>query len=176
MRGNIRGLLAVALMCVCGVARPSIIYNVDIAGQGETITGTITTDGMIGGLVASDITAWSLTASGPMGLSIDSLLVGAAVSCAPSGCGLTASLSDLTYNFANSALALYFRALDDGSISLFFTAFQVAVGNGGGPNFVVGTGPIVATASASVPEPATVTLLCLALAGLGFARKRSWGR
>jgi PEP-CTERM motif len=177
MRGNILVLLAVALTCVCGVAKSTpIVYNVDIAGQGETVTSTITTDGVIGGLVAADITAWSLTASGPIGLSINSSLVGAGVSCAPSGCGLTASLSDLIYNFADSSLALYFRVPDDGSISLFFSAFQVAVGNGGGPNFVVGTGPIIATASGSVPEPGTFALLGLALVGFGFARKRFPGR
>ena len=50
MRRNIAGVLTVALMCVCGVARPSIVYDVNITDGIETISGTITTDGTTGTL------------------------------------------------------------------------------------------------------------------------------
>jgi hypothetical protein len=50
MRPNLFGSLAFALMCVCGLARSSIVYNVNITDGTETISGTITTDGTIGAL------------------------------------------------------------------------------------------------------------------------------
>jgi hypothetical protein len=67
MRVIIVGLVTVALMCVCGVARPSIIYNVNFAIGADTVSGTITTNGTLSPLIeASDIIAWDLTAIGPV--------------------------------------------------------------------------------------------------------------
>jgi hypothetical protein len=40
MRGNIVGLLAAALMGVCGVASANIVYNVLISDGVETVMGT----------------------------------------------------------------------------------------------------------------------------------------
>lgn len=44
MRGNIVGLLAAALMAVCGVATADVVYNVDNADGFGTATWTITAD------------------------------------------------------------------------------------------------------------------------------------
>ena len=56
--------LAVAFMGVCGEARASIIYDVNLSNGTEAVNGTITTDGNTGTLLPADITAWNLTASG----------------------------------------------------------------------------------------------------------------
>jgi hypothetical protein len=45
MPGNMVGLLAAVLMCVCGIARADIVYDINISDAVETVTGTITTDG-----------------------------------------------------------------------------------------------------------------------------------
>src|SRR5438046_8443851 len=90
MRANIVGLLAVALVCVCGVARSNIVYDVNISNGTETISGTITTDGNTGPLVPGDIIAWNLMAVGP-----DQVPPGG-VSCGL-GCGISATLSDLEF-------------------------------------------------------------------------------
>ena len=64
MRGNISRLLAMVLICVCGVASANIIYNVNLSGGGETLKGTITTDGDTGvPLTPADFISWSLLAA-----------------------------------------------------------------------------------------------------------------
>lgn len=93
MRENIVGLLAAALMAVCGVASANIIYNVDISGAGETITGTITTDGASGLLMAADFVSWSLAVTGPGSFIDNSLEIPnypQTAVCAVAGCGVTA--------------------------------------------------------------------------------------
>ena len=58
-------LAAAALLAVCGASAlqaGAVVYNiVNYPGleNGWTVSGTITTDGTIGTLSASDITAWS---------------------------------------------------------------------------------------------------------------------
>jgi hypothetical protein len=66
MRKYIVGLLAVAFLGISGVANAlPIVYRVDISDATESVAGTITTNGMSGPLGAGDITAWSLSATGP---------------------------------------------------------------------------------------------------------------
>jgi hypothetical protein len=86
MRGNKMGLLAVAFMCVCGVARSApIVYAVDINIKGLVVTGTITTDGTIGVLAPGNFLSWQFAVNGT--LTLDSSIPGSAVYCAPAGCG-----------------------------------------------------------------------------------------
>src|ERR1700720_4677145 len=100
MRKNIVGLLAVVLIGLCGVAAATpIVYGVNISDGTETVTGTITTDGNLGTLVAADITAWSFTAIGPVTFSINSTLLGALIRCGAS-CGLMATPTSLLYDFS----------------------------------------------------------------------------
>jgi hypothetical protein len=187
MRRNIVGLLAVALMCVCGVAAATpIVYNVYISDGTETVSGTITTDGTIGVLAAGDITAWHLAAVGPQTFGP---ATGAGVECLPDflgGCGLGAtsstlfSIGDPFCTFPPCLPLGQVSFLGPGGTSIGFSVLGIdVVGieagtcgpgcNGGYP--LQGLGPIGAT-----PEPGTFSLLGLALAGLGFARKRSRGR
>ena len=180
MRQNIVALLALALICVCGVAKSSIVYNVDVTDGSETVFGTITTDGVIGTLVGSDITAWDLTATGPVLYGPHTSSTGVGVMCF-SGmlqCGVTASLSELNFTDLSGTAALSFDYFDSlgGYYLTFFAPNPFIVIN---DYFVDGrfnealvnsrTG-LIGTA---VPEPGTFTLLGLAFAGLGFARKRS---
>jgi hypothetical protein len=83
MRGNIVGLLAAALMGVCGVASANIIYNVDVTDGLETATGPITTDGHS----AADIVSGSLAGTGSV--SITDIGPPAAPFCNALGCGLS---------------------------------------------------------------------------------------
>ena len=181
MRGNILGLLAVALMCVCGVASANIVYNVNISGAGETVTGTFTTDGTIGPIAYADIVAWDLVASGSIAaFTIASDQVGSTQVCFAS-CGLTATANTLAYDFS----AIEFPPFPAGTLLQLqgtntIDTIQFAQGQ---LNFFIDSGVFVGaipfseeTTIARAPEPATVTLLGLALAGLGFARKRSRGR
>ena len=102
IRGYIVGLLAVALLCPFGmsIAKP-IVYNVHISDSTETVSGTITTDGTIGELFASDIASWNFTVVGPVSFSIASSEVGSGLYCGgfstndPSNCGIVASASEL---------------------------------------------------------------------------------
>ena len=109
MRLNAAGLLTAALICVCGVASANIIYNVNITDGTETVSGTITTDGSTGTLAPADITAWDLTATGPVAFSINSAPPGA-LFCVPGDCGLQATLSSLTYDFSDPLAGLVFSS------------------------------------------------------------------
>jgi hypothetical protein len=60
---NVKLLWLVACMAFAGASqtRAATIYNIDITQGTDTVTGTITTDGTIGGLSASNIQTWNLT-------------------------------------------------------------------------------------------------------------------
>jgi hypothetical protein len=174
MRGNIVGLLAAALMGVCGVARPSIVYTVNISDGIEMVSGTITTDGLIGTLNASDITAWDLTAAGPVAFAENSSIPGAFLLCS-FGCGLTATATTLAYDFSSQIAGTgFFDCAGNCQIQLDTGAVDVFKASAG--HFISESGNTVIARAAAAPEPGTFTLLGLGLAGLGFARKRSRGR
>jgi hypothetical protein len=183
MRGYIAGLLAVALMCVCGVARSApIVYNVDFppGAVPVVVTGTITTDGAPGPLVAADITAFTLSAAGIVNFTLDSAAIGTGFSC-PLGfsCGLTATATTLEFISAFHTAAQFFDAAGVG-FTIFGETNDVAIFFNVNDKLThdefTSTPLEIGTVSASVPEPGTITLLGLAVGGLGFARKRSRGR
>jgi hypothetical protein len=178
MRGNIVGLLAAALMGVCGVASANIIYNVDISGGGETVTGTITTNGTLGVLTDANIVAWNLTATGQVDLSVVSPGNEACESSAFGGCGVTAEpdgiLSDT--GVVGAFLAFYGGDFFDSPAIVFFPSGvdvfpvtgQAAIISEHVP-YAIGTAP-------SVPEPPTAILLAIGLVGLASVYMRARGR
>jgi PEP-CTERM motif len=183
MHKNIVGLLAVALIWVCGVAAATpIVYNVNITDGTETVSGTITTDGMIGTLVAGDVTNWALSATGPVALSINSTLPGAIVDCdSMPSCGLVATADGgLEYDFSNpTALIEFFIIPGPPGVVIHaggVTIYLLAIPGNPPPYDISIPGGLRQIGTASVAEPGTLTLLGLALAGLGFARKRFRGR
>jgi hypothetical protein len=178
MRKNIVGLLAVALLWGCGIAAATpIVYNVNLSDGIETVTGTITTDGHTGALLAGDITAWTFSASGPLNFLVSSTLFGALVDCGPS-CGLSATASSLTYDFSSAtAHSLLATVIADDVTGIIFGPGVVSVCFHCPmlPNHFMpfqGLQTIGRAIHVDVPEPATITLLGLALAGLGFSRRR----
>jgi hypothetical protein len=172
MRGNIVGLLAAALMAVCGVASANIIYNVDISGGGEEVKGTITTDGASGPLVAADFVSWSLTASGGINFVDGGPPPGA--NCGGLGCGVAVVGGEIAYTGGVSTFVAFG---DIAGTSIDFGDASVDV-HGLGPGDVVHIQMFspYAIGSASVPEPPTAILLGIGLACLGLAYKRAPGR
>lgn len=90
LRGSLlNSLLFTALMVMSYTACASLVYSFSIASEGETIVGSITTDGTTGDYLSSqNISAWNLQASGPVNVTIASSNFGSAIECPPEGCGL----------------------------------------------------------------------------------------
>src|SRR5437763_11801911 len=95
-------LLAVFVAVTPLHAAASMIYSVNlvttavVAGETETFTGTIITDGMLGALSASDFVDWAITGSGPLSIGV-SHGSGGSVSCGSGGCGVTATSTELQF-------------------------------------------------------------------------------
>src|SRR6185437_15282498 len=118
MREKLVGLLAAALMCVCGVASANITYTVVLSGNGETVTGTITTDGASGQLSAANVLSWSLSGSGDLTFSFDKSLPSSSVACGV-GCGLDANGSELEFVGSDTGYADYFELAHGGVAAEF---------------------------------------------------------
>src|SRR5947207_4272519 len=160
---NVLGLLAAALMCVCGVASANIIYNVDISGNGETVTGTITTDGASGLLTAADFVSWSLVVTGRVAFT-DSGPPFPAFCPAP-GCGVSALAGDLIFNGASGQfLSLHGQTVPSTFADVEFNYSSVLITAISGamiPILEVAPYTVGAVGRGSVPEPPTVLLLAM---------------
>lgn len=88
-RSVIGGLLAALCFVLSAPASASVVYSIDATGSLNTLTGTITTDGVTGALQASDITGFNLTVSGKVSVATNSNNNG--FTCQPSGCDLYVS-------------------------------------------------------------------------------------
>lgn len=91
---------ALVFLCVTSVAEANII---DLSGNGETVAGSITTDGTFGTITAlANITAWSFMVSGaPFAFSISSADPSAFIHCESGTCSLNADAAHLSFDFAS---------------------------------------------------------------------------
>ena len=187
---NALGIVAVVAVCLATLASApaakATVYNVvDPNFPGATVTGTITTDGVLGVLAASDITAFSVQISdgafNPLIFSSDTYADENVVTSA-----LTATATGLYFDF--SGLGYFFMASGaSGGVSGNYS-FLAYVGTDGNCNGISGAeicasnvpaaNPTLSSFRrgsvliASVPEPLTLSLFGAGLAGAVAMRRR----
>jgi hypothetical protein len=168
-----------------GLAHASpITYTLDQTVGSGSVTGTITTDGTLGTLAVSNITAWDLNLLGAGGVSLS--LNNANSSLEFARTDLSATATDLSFNFSATDNG-YLVVQETGYHHSGYDYYCDSAGNGtcyAGISDVPGyykdssaqydgtpTGAqVIATA---VPEPAALALLALPLTALAFLRRRT---
>ena len=56
--------IGVLIGSACAEAKADVVYNMAVSDGTEAVTGTLTTNGATGTLVAADVLGWDLTAAG----------------------------------------------------------------------------------------------------------------
>jgi hypothetical protein len=190
-------LAAIAVFASAFTVRAAnITYEINRTVSGGTVTGSITTDGVIGTLVTADILGFDLELQDGFGLTLD--LTGPTAGPPVEGVeilgsDLTASATALSFNYDGTDGGLFLiqeNGFGNGNTYYCDGAFDQATciagdeadvpgsSLGGHPQFANRAGNIelgsVPDSGSPTPEPASViltstSLLCLAL----FARKRA---
>jgi len=146
--------------------------------QTDTIVGSITTDGTIGIIQASDIVSWDLQLSDLLNATYDyELTPGNSEVVNDGGGGLTATATGLFFNYSDTTAELGFQATNPGIYSgwRYFCfsgeGYACAVGETISPGYFY-TDAVVATGTAApvgtqpldqVPEPSSVISLPIML-------------
>lgn len=171
----------------------SIVYNIQNYADlqnGYTLSGTITTDGTIGTLTSDNITAWSVSVTGPTDYSVNSQTIEAFTVIL----NLIATTTELLlppptvfrqaiFGTNDQAIETVLSYSRDSNESLDLYTFKGNGTNGAvwsdagtsppfGPGLQLGGGDtwVIATASAAVPEPGTLTLASLGVACFAVAQ------
>jgi hypothetical protein len=177
LRYGMGGLfIALLMLGAAGASFADTIYNVNLSFGGTgTATGTITTDGNLGVLSATDTTNWNLTISDGVHPSVNLTSGSAGSSKGSLGMDLTSTATNLLFSFTNVDNGYFFLS-DNGGFLCFGPGNGVcaisAPGNIEGIDIVVGgqnfytnsteTGTqVIATVapSTTTPEPSSLILL-----------------
>jgi hypothetical protein len=185
MTSKQRVFLQTAALVLVGAfaGKADIVYNVDRTVGTGTITGTITTDGAIGVLAATDIVSYDLElAAAPNFLNLNGTTGVQVV-----GSDLTATAATLNFDFSGGAgFFLIQPGPEDG---FHYYCDQTISGpcldgetvaadsfEDGGLNGTIAGDVVIGTAHTSAaPEPTFMMLTGLGLAGLTFAAYRRGG-
>jgi hypothetical protein len=162
------GLAIIFVSALISQASASVVYNFSETVNAFHVSGTLTTDGVIGVLSANDIQAFSLTVSGD-----PYVLTKANTSFSLVGSGLTATSSQLLFDFSanfGNFTAVGFSPLGAVGFDNYFGTETIVFA--GSPHQSVALGNLVLGTVAAVPEPATWAMMILGFAGLGFMAYR----
>jgi hypothetical protein len=180
-------LCAAALLTGSATAANALTYVVDGSIGGGSVSGTISTNGAIGTLAASDITGWSLVVTGNGGASATLDTLNSSVFLG--GGAVTADASNIYFDFTKNNAApsylLFQQSFQSGSAYVCAANADYALtpcyyGASAVPeNFAsasaaysVPNGNLVVASIAAVPEPATWAMMIGGLAIVGASLRR----
>jgi hypothetical protein len=172
-----------AALALAAPASDAAVFDVNRTIGTGSVVGTITTDGTLGALSTSDITAWSLTLNdGTSTL----LLTEGNSELALFGSALSATAAQLLFDFGTDGAALFqFPTIGaSGNYYCLQGGISSACEFAGGPQErvrVAATGEVAQQGSVAIgtlrdvveiPAPAAITLFGFGLLGLAVARSR----
>jgi hypothetical protein len=179
-------LLALAAGACLAISGAPALAQVTYTGSGSVgSTGTynlsVTTDGALGSLSDSDITDFTIMITDSHGsLTLTPLNAGVEI-----GGGLSATSTDLLFDFSSSGYALFQNPAPGSSENFLCFAGQICGSSSGAINLLVGNdfpggvsttamsgNVVIASVAGAVPEPATWALMLVGFGGIAFALRR----
>lgn len=183
MKSKIQGLLlAAALFFFASAANANIIYQVNRVIGAGTLTGYIETNGALGAIGTGDFVDWSLTLTAPdINGGAPSTIIDGSNNFFLLGSGLSATSTDLLFDFSTSSLFFAFTSSNDfwclagGSAVGCFAQGEI-IGYSdvtGAQAYIQPLSGVQSFASTAVPLPASWALVGIALGLLAAHRRRA---